>query len=132
MDYDVEGCYMHGKSKIFASAVGDLLKTKNKVPQNPTSPEMASLMKKNRAIAAHPRYENRVHSLLKACDIAHTRRATPDLDVNKTRVAAAHGMLLGNLKMSPAWPIYCHLVPDAASLQMTEEEWVATAELEAV
>jgi hypothetical protein len=66
---------MHVHDKIPQAACGDLVKTINKVVQNPFTAG-TDLMKKMRAIAAHFRFESRINALFTCCDqtMPKTRR----------------------------------------------------------
>ena len=71
---------MHGDMKVGLSAVGDLVRTKNKKAVNPASPALRNVMAKNRAMASFVRNsEDRIEQLHLCCDQTGTRRTSPML-----------------------------------------------------
>ena len=71
---------MHGDMKVGLSAVGDLVRTKNKKPVNPASPALRNVMAKNRAMASFVRNsEDRIEQLHLCCDQTGTWRTSPML-----------------------------------------------------
>ena len=122
---------MHTKSKIGQRAIGDLEHTVNKKVVN-ASKTGPPIMAKNREMAKFVRFEGRSMKLLFACDMTRTRRCLPMLDVNKTRVAAAHELLHHNIHLYFAWPAFCMTVTEAEPLKLSVAEWTGTAELESL
>jgi len=127
---DEEVCGMHDGDKIGQSAVGGLVRTKNKIPVNPF-PEGQVLMKKAHAVGTYFSYGNR-HSKLMSfrLQVKDQPELKIQVDLNSTRVAAQHGLLYSELKLNRLLRLYMSVHADAP--QLTDSEWDSIGEIEGV
>ena len=117
--------------KIGRSAVGDLIRSKNKQPVNPF-PEGQALMKIAHAMGVHFSYLNRHAKLLEF------RKMIPDqpvlklkVDLNETRNAARHGLLYSEMRMNRLLKAY--IAAQASSIVQPEQaDWQSLAEFEGI
>ena len=127
---DEEVCGMHDGDKIGQSAVGGLIRTKNKTPINPF-PEGQALMKKAHVLGTYFNYTTR-HS--KLMSFRQQLKDQPELriqvDLNTTRVAAQHGLLYSELKLNRLLRLYMSVHTDVP--QVSDSEWDAMAEIEGI
>ena len=129
---ETEVCGMHDGDKIGLSAVGDLVRTKNKAPVNPF-PEGQKLMKKAHALAVHFSYNNRLKALFEFGNIMPNQPMIKlQVDLNGTRVAAQHSLMFSELRMNRLLKTYITSKPDAISDPIDEFEWKSLAEIEGV
>jgi hypothetical protein len=127
-----EWCDMHQGDKIGRAAVGDLVRSKNKVPVNPF-PKGQTLMQKCHSMAVHFSYGTRHKNLLKFTDIVPDGMAQIKLkvDLNDTRVSARHGLLYSEIRLNKGLKLYA-LANEQPSWQLTADQWQALTEVEAV
>ena len=91
---------MHDGDKIGQSAVGALIRTKNKVPVSP-SPRGQVLMKKAHALVVHCIYNNLQHDLTSFDNVIPNKPTIKlQVDINGTRVGAQHSLLFSELRMN--------------------------------
>ena len=90
---DEEVCGMHDGDKLGHSAVGNLVKMKDKQVVNPF-PDGQALLKKAHALAVHFSYGNRHKDLLHYSTLVQNQPGIKlHVDLNSTRVAAQHSLL---------------------------------------
>ena len=147
LDLEEEVCGMHDGDKLGQSATGALVRSKGKKVQNPF-PEGVELMANAHSMAVHFSYGERHEELWQLGDAAapgkvpHVRMK---VDHNGTRVAAQHGLLHSELRLSRALPLYHakHMSLAGSYVPASEKEkkldwdadswrWLATAEVEGV
>jgi hypothetical protein len=126
-----ELCDMHQGDKIGRSAVGDLVRSKNKVPVNPF-PTGQALMKKCHAMAVYFSYGKRHSQLLQFSNNVPGGLAPIKLklDLNDTRVSARHGLLYSEIRLNKGLKLYG--IANEQSWQLTPAQWQALTEVEAV
>ncbi len=121
---------MHDGDKIGQSAVGGLIRTKNKVAVNPF-PEGQELMKKAHKLGTYFSYITR-HSQLMS--FRQQLKDQPEIkiqvDLNTTRVAEQHGLLNTELNLNHLLRMYMSVHNDAP--QLTTSEWDNIAEIEGI
>ena len=123
---------MHNDDKIWREAIGDLVRTRNKVAIDAFI-EGVALIKKVRDGAKWFSWDQRTQLLDSSCKSAGVPTITPDMDLNKTRVAAIHSLFLSMLRpkrgMALAW-----LSPlgQTAPTKMTDSDYEEVAEFEAL
>ena len=104
---EVEGCDMHDGDKIGQAAIGELVRTRMKVPINPFT-DGKEIVTKFHKMSTHFSSAAKRRELLKAIVARHPD--VPDVKVqvdhNDTRVAARHGLLFSSLRMKKAMEIY--------------------------
>jgi hypothetical protein len=93
-----EWCDMHQGDKIGRSAIGDLVRSKNRVPVNPF-PAGQALMKKCHSMAVYFSYGKRHTDLLKFTSNVPGGLAQIKLkvDLSDTRVSARHNLLYSEI-----------------------------------
>ena len=122
---------LHQADKVARSAIGDLVRTRNKIPVNPFEACQA-LLKKMRENATYFSYATRLKDSW-ALDsvisggVAHVRFKT---DFNGTRVAAQHMLLFSVLRLNKALQIFSSI--NKPSFALSPEEWESITEIEAV
>jgi hypothetical protein len=127
---DEEVCGMHDGDKIGQSAVGGLVRTKNKTPINPF-PEGQALIKKAHALGTHFSYSNRHNTLMSfRLQVKDQPEIRIKVDLNTTRVAAQHNLLHSELQLNRLLRLYMSVHSDTP--QMTDAEWDSIAEIEGV
>jgi len=127
---DEEVCGMHDGDKIGQSALGGLVRSKNKTPVNPF-PEGQAIMKKAHTLGTHFSYSNR-HSILMSfrLQVKDQPELRIKVDLNTTRVAAQHSLLHSELLLNRLLRLYMSVHSDAP--QITDSEWDSVAEIEGV
>jgi hypothetical protein len=126
-----ESCDMHQGDKIGRSAIGDLVRSKNKVPVNPF-PAGQILMKKCHSMAVYFSYGKRHKELLKFRSNVPGGLAQIKLkvDLNDTRVSARHGLLYSEIRLNKGLKLYA--IANEQPWQLTAAQWQALTEVEAV
>jgi hypothetical protein len=121
---------MHDGDKIGQSAVGGLIRSKNKVQINPF-PEGQELMKKAHRLGTYFSYSTRHAELM---SFRQQIKDQPELkikvDLNTTRIAAQQGLLNSELKLNRLLRLYMTVHNDAP--QLTISEWDSIAEIEGI
>lgn len=146
LDIERDVCSMHDGDKLGQSATGALVRSKGKKVQNPF-PAGVELLANAHSMAVHFSYGSRYQELYALGDAAapgmvpHVRMK---VDHNGTRIAAQHGLLYSQLRLSRALPQYHakHTVLPGSYVPASEKEkkldwdadgwrWPAMAEVEA-
>ena len=91
--------------QVGSSALGNLVRTKNKVPVNPF-PEDQDLLKKLRDFATHFSYAKRPSKLHKIGHEVGTKPICPKIDKNGTRVMAVWRLVYSMLRLWKALNAY--------------------------
>ena len=91
--------------QVGSSAIGNLVRTRNKVPINPF-PEGQALLKKLRDLAKHFSYAKRLDELHKICKEVGTKPICPKIDKNGTRVMAVWRLVYSMLRLWKALNAY--------------------------
>ena len=91
--------------QVGSSALGNLVRTRNKVPINPF-PEGQALLKKLRDLAKHFSYAKRLSELYKICQEVGTKPICPKIDKNGTRVMAVWRLVYSMLRLWKALNAY--------------------------
>jgi hypothetical protein len=91
--------------QVGSSAIGNLVRTRNKVPINPF-PEGQALLKKLRDLAKHFSYAKRLSELYKICQEVGTKPICPKIDKNGTRVMAVWRLVYSMLRLWKALNAY--------------------------
>ncbi|KAJ1449317.1 hypothetical protein M885DRAFT_590501 [Pelagophyceae sp. CCMP2097] len=132
LGHEEEGCDMHDDDKLGRAAVGDLVRSKAKVVVNPFD-ECQALLTKVKDAAIYFTWDGR-HQKLEAF-VNVVPGGSPNVrlktDLNKTRIAARYRLIYSVLRMSKALKLFAVANP-SVKWKLTEEEWEATAEIEAV
>ena len=100
-----ELCLMHSAMKMGQAAVGELLRSRNKVVQNEFR-EGKLLYDLVHKMAAWFSYSDRLDKLHVYCDTTGCVKIKLQLDINKTRVSAIHNLFLSVIRMKPAIQAY--------------------------
>ena len=117
---ETEVCGMHDGDKIGQSAVGSLIRTKNKIPLNPF-PRGQALMKKAHALAVHFSYSNRQHDLTNVGNVIPNQPTIMlQVDLNGTRVVAQHNLLFSDLRMNRLLKTYMAYMPGTIANPLVE------------
>ena len=126
-----EWCDMHQGDKIGRSAVGDLVRSKNRVPVNPF-PACQTLMKKCHSMAVHFSYGTRQQDLMKFAENVPggLAKIKLKLDLNDTRVSARHSLLYSEIRLNKGLKLYA--LAKEQPWQLTAAQWQAVTEVEAV
>jgi hypothetical protein len=144
VDPTVEGerCNMHKSDKIGASAVGHLVRKKNKQVANPF-PGGKHLMKKQLNAAKYYSYTGgtRQGILSGHCKATNSPDIMPDVPINGTRIAAQHNLLIANLRLKRALERHHKELclsqkkdeaKDGEKLMISPAEWQEAVEVEAI
>lgn len=127
-----EACEMHDWDKVGQSATGQLTRSRAKVVINPF-PEGVELMSLFHKMATHFSYGSR-RAELRQAGASLGPGVAPDItvkvDLNGTRVAAPHGLLLSSIRMNRALRLYSIHHPEAFVVSV--DDWKTCAEFEAV
>ena len=103
---EVEVCEMHDADKLVKSALGGLVRTKNKKAENPFT-EGAELVQRAHKLGTHFGYSSRHDDLVKvAKELGNCPEITIKVDYNTTRIAAVHGLLHSELRMNKPLKAY--------------------------
>jgi hypothetical protein len=126
---------MHQGDKVGRWACGTLEKSKNKIPVDPF-PEGQALIQQQHDVAKEYSYSTRLAKLHLCCKEEECPEVKPKLDLNTTRVASQHTLIKTNLRIHKGHNRYVvkHGGSDArvAKLEVIQEQWKETAEMEAV
>ena len=131
MDQEADECEMHQSDKIGKSAIGDLVRTRKKIPINPF-PEGQSLKNKCHKMATYFSYSTR-HS-----ELMNLQESTPGgfatirikVDLNETRVSAVYFLLLSEIRLNK--PLQAYAAMNEVTWKLTLEEWQSVAEIESI
>ena len=131
MDVEEEPCAMHDIAKLTSSAIGALVRTKNKKPVNEFN-EGSKLMARALNQAKYFSYSTRLEELHKLCSLVPggCPRIKPQVPVNGTRVSAQHNLITSLFRLNKALKLYRSFTNIPASL--TDEEWNQLVEFESV
>ena len=131
LDVEEEVCKMHDGDKVGRSAIGELVRTRNRMPVNPF-PEGAQLMAKAQDMATYFSYSTRHTELLNSANLCNgpTLKLQPAL--NGTRVAAKHTLLDSEVRMSGPLQVFANSQRPSPTWKMSEDEWSMLTEFEAV
>jgi len=125
-----EICLMHDGDKIGSSATGKLIRSRRGEAVNAFQ-EGAAFMKRAHAMGVYFNYSTRHHDLM---DLARTLKTVAliriQVDLNDTRIAAEHGLLISEIRLSRALKMYQLAHPSA--YVFSAEDWVVMVEFEAV
>ena len=126
-----EVCNMHDGDKIGQSAVGALVRTKNKVPVNPF-PEGKEVMTCAHDLAVHFSYSKRHSQLLEfRAHIVSQPSIKLAVDHNRTRVAARHSLLYSEMRMNRLLKSY--IAAQKNNIQnIPESKWLHMNEFEGI
>ena len=123
-----EVCLMHDGDKLGASAVGELVRTKNKVAVNPFS-EGKAVVQNATNTAKHFSYgSSRIDKLHDFCKLTNEAPIRPCVIKNGTRVAALWRLVHSLLRMPRALHMYAQAF---ANEESGELGWTAPTKLEA-
>ena len=104
---EAEACDMHDSDKIDKSAMGELVRSTNKVPVNPF-PEGVQLMAKFQGMAKH--FSSTLSHCVKYQTILDghddVSKTVIKQDLNKTRINARHRLLLSSLRIKRGMKLY--------------------------
>ena len=125
-----ESCDMHDGDKIGKSAIGELVRSRNRVPVNPFN-EGKAVVKKFQDQAKHfhsnPSNQGKLDNLLdRNKDLPN---AKIQRDLNETRISARWNLLCSSLRMKKPMRLY---EVDCGITLLTEEDWNAGLDFEAV
>jgi hypothetical protein len=121
---------MHDGDKIGQSAVGGLVRTRNKTPIN-SFPEGQVLTKKAHALGTYFSYNKRHGKLISfRLQVKDQPELRIQVDLNTTRAAAQHGMLYFELLLNRLLRLYMSVQADAP--KFNDDDWDATAEIEGI
>eukprot|EP00039_Didymoeca_costata_P019587 m.338136 g.338136 ORF g.338136 m.338136 type:complete len:811 (+) comp18321_c0_seq1:106-2538(+) len=133
LGYEAEVCLMHQGDKIGSSAVGDLVRSKNKVEVNPFE-ACQGLLTRTRRLATWYSFGSPLQKLQQHCKVLQIPFRTPELDYNSTRIASQHRLIASMLYLKKA--IQSHAIADweAAHLEdkLSDNDWKSLTELEAI
>ena len=114
MDH-TEVCGMHDGDKLGQSAVGALVRTKNKVVVNPF-PEDQAVMKKAHDLVVHFSYGTRLKLLHEFGKVVPLQPLIKlKVDLNGTRIVAQHILLFSGMMLSRLLKTYVMSNPEAIS-----------------
>ena len=123
-------CMMHDGDKIGKSAYGGLERTKNKVAVNPFK-EGTELVRSMHNMGKYFSYSQRLNELHKLSDTMQNSENQPKLcikmDLNTTRVASVHSLLLSEVRM-----MYALIAYNSVHSMKWNINWPAVLEVEAV
>ena len=123
-----EICMMHDGDKLGASAIGDLVRTKNKVTVNPFNEGKAVLQNATKC-ATHFSYgPARLQKLHKFCDLTGEAKIRPAVIKCATRIAAQWRLIYSLLRMPRALAMYAHAYANEETVALG---WTAPTKLEA-
>lgn len=105
LELEVEHCDMHQLSKISESAVGVLVRRKNKKVVNPF-PAGETVMKTAHDMGKYFSYSTRHDALLECCRTVGAAEIRIKLDINGTRITAKHGLLHSILRLNKSLKLY--------------------------
>jgi len=126
------GCMMHNTDKIMRYATGLAVYSRGGVAIN-TCPVAVALITALRAYAIHFSYSERLAALHAICTVLSCAALKISIDKNKTRISPLRRLLLSLLvRMTPALKSYRNQNPAVAVAQVTDEQFQAGAEIEAV
>ncbi len=129
---ETEVCGMHDGDKLGQSAVGALVRSKNKQVVNPF-PEGQHLLKKAHNLAVHFSYGNRQKDLLNYGTMVQNQPSIKlQVDLNGTRVAAQHSLLYSEMRMNRLLKMYITARPGLIEDPPNLAEWKSLSEVEAV
>lgn len=139
MGEDLEKCMMHQADKIAKSATGLLVRTENKEEVNPFQ-ECKHLIEANHALSKYFSWGTRRAQLKEFFRKTMCVQFFPRLPVSTTRMASQHDCLNRNLVSKKTLDLFVNTVSqertaqakEVAKLQMTNEQWQSTAEVESV
>lgn len=124
-EQDEEVCEMHQGDKIGRSAVGTLVRSKNKVQINPFK-EGKMLLAKVHNLGVHFQYGDRFPRMIELygnVEGPDKRKLVPNctikMDYNKTRVNSSHGLILSVLRLHR--PLKCYI--DVGLKTNEEKNW---------
>ena len=125
-----EECDMHQGDKIGRSAVGDLVRSSNKIVVNPFN-EGQALMDKCHKMGVHFAYSNRLSKLHTFSDQVDGgfARIKLKMDYNTTRVAARHSLLLSEIRLNKGLKMYAVANP-SEKWKLTAAQWEGMAQFE--
>ena len=129
---ETEVCGMHDGDKLGQSAVGNLVRMKDKQVVNPF-PQGQALLKKAHALVVHFSYGNRHKDLLHYSTLVQNQPGIKlQVDLNSTRVAAQHSLLFSEMRMNRCLKMYIAAKPGVIENPPSVAEWKSLAEMEAV
>jgi len=126
-----EVCMMHDADKLGASAIGSLVRSRQKQIVNPF-PEGQRIYKLAHKMGVHFSYGERQAKLYACADGINVAqpKIKIKLDLNGTRVAAQHCLFESELRLNRLLRVY--QIKHTPDWKMSEGDWQALAEMEAV
>ena len=143
---DIQKCKLHQGGKVGNSAMGLLVKSKNREVVNPF-PEGVALYNKMHKLACEFSYGQRAQQLDEICGMLGMKAVRAKVDLNGTRMTSLYNLFYANLRLRPAMDMY--LATETAkvkdldtlagmnaydrlvSITPSDAEWQAAAEAEA-
>jgi hypothetical protein len=127
---EIEGCLMHDGQKVAEAATGKLTRSPNKIVVNPFK-EGAALLARAHKMAVHFSWGSRRKKLeVIIKKLGGVPNITLKLDLNDTRIAAEHGLLISSLRLHRARMTY--KLENPSAFFVFEGDWPAWTEFEAV
>lgn len=122
---------MHDADKLGASAIGNLVRTRQKQAVNPF-PEGQRIYKLAHKMGTHFSYGERTNKLHACAEgiVVPQPKIKIQVDLNGTRVAAQHGLFFSELRLNRLLRVY--QIKHAPDWTITEADWQGIAEIEAV